>query len=203
MAFRSRTKASLEQRRELAGASHQEAFRVQHSLSLSTHRRMSRKWSATGIEAVIQQCPWIVAEFSKELEKLWNSRKGEFFAVLMSGEEKPRKRQQPAPGSDGEERNMGPMRVLFCVGSAIHRSRSMCSGLLGNRSKHGRKILCRTATRSCASFRRNLRLGAGRKVRTASHIPSNQNLQNSAAQSNPASGSWPISLLPNVCLTAR
>jgi hypothetical protein len=27
-------------------------------------------------------CPWIVAEFSKELEKLWNSRKGEFFAAV-------------------------------------------------------------------------------------------------------------------------
>jgi len=39
-------------------------------LSLSTHRRTSRKWSATGSEAVIHQCPWIVAGFSKEWEKL-------------------------------------------------------------------------------------------------------------------------------------
>jgi hypothetical protein len=108
-----------------------------NTLWLSTYRRTPRKWSATGIEEVIQQCPWIIAGFSREL-KLWNSRKGEFFAILMSGEGEPRKRQQPAPGSDREESNVGLMRVLFCAGSAIHRSRSMCSWLLGNRSKHGR-----------------------------------------------------------------
>jgi hypothetical protein len=70
--------------------------------------------------------------------KLWNSRKGEFFAILMSGEGEPRKRQQPAPGSDREEKRRSNEGVLFCAGSAIHRSRSMCSWLLGNRSKHGR-----------------------------------------------------------------
>jgi hypothetical protein len=31
---------------------------------------------------VCQQSPWIVAGFSKELEKLWNSRRGEFVAAV-------------------------------------------------------------------------------------------------------------------------
>jgi hypothetical protein len=31
---------------------------------------------------ITQQSPWIVAGFSKDLEKLWKSRKGEFVAAV-------------------------------------------------------------------------------------------------------------------------
>src|SRR5229473_6808609 len=46
------TKDDLEQ--SLPG---QEAFHVQHSLSLSTHRRTSRKWSVARIEASLSGAP--------------------------------------------------------------------------------------------------------------------------------------------------
>ena len=48
----------------------------------STEIQASEKKIVTLMTHIIKHCPWTIAGFSKDLEKLWTSRKGAFVAAV-------------------------------------------------------------------------------------------------------------------------
>jgi hypothetical protein len=120
----------------------QEAFHVQHSLPLSTHRRPSRKWSVARIEAVVtwsillprgaalhtitaaagviyRAAIWMKVDDSGPVERKASRRRSDGLIVRIG--------MRVALARNEPTRSFDSLRATGCLAGEVHQARNGCS----------------------------------------------------------------------------